>query len=219
MGELELIEAEDLMLLHADLFFYGNAADGDISRRIASDIALHWNEVNEPVLYRGHAYRLEFRISGNWAPGLVPADVWENDNPRRNYFRVEQHVMGNISFVDDIGSNTGYFKLDNLLQSSTTAAHEFGHTLGLAHPETLDIRGGGIPGIMYPRGTFVDAEYQYSATALPGAVGGTLNPNHRRVLPVDVLNLGIHKLRFNPSGKAVLGAFSSVWHDAHLPSG
>lgn len=219
MGELELVESQGIILLYADLFFYGNAADESLSRRIASDIALHWNAVNEPVVYRGRPYRIEFRITGNWAPGLAPKEVWENDNPRRNFFRVEQHVSGNISFVDDIGSNTGYFKLDNLLQSSTTAAHEFGHTLGLVHPEMLDIRGGGIPGIMYPRGTLVDAEYQYSATALPGAPGGTLNPHHRRVLPADIRNLGIPGLRFNPFGKAVLGAFSSVWHEAHPVSG
>jgi hypothetical protein len=215
MGELELVQAEGIVLLHADLFFYGDAADEGISRRIASDVSLHWNEADTPVIIGSRKYRLEFRISGTCAPGLRPLDVLENDNPRSNYFRVEDHVIGNISFVDAIGSNTGYFKRDNLLQSSSTAAHEFGHTIGLAHPDVLDIRGGGLPGIMYPRGTLVDARYQYSPSALPGAPGGTLNPHHRRVLPVDIHNLGIHRLHFNPAGRAVIGAFSSVWHDAH----
>jgi hypothetical protein len=215
MGELELIESKELIVLHADLFFYGQVADEEISRRIASDIALHWNESDTPVTIGGRHFRLEFRINGFWSPALRPVDVWENDNPRNNYFRVEEHVAGNISFVDAVGSNTGYFKLDNLLQTSTTAAHEFGHTLGLDHPIALDIRGGGLPGIMYPRGTLVDSEYQYSAAAVPGAPGGTLNPHHRRVLPDDIHNLAIHRLRFNPAGRAVIGAFSSVWHDAH----
>ena len=99
-----------------------------------------------------------------------------------NYFRVEEFSESHISFVDGIGSNTGYFKLDNLLNNSTTAAHEFGHTLGLLHPEHLDIRGKGAPGIMYPRGTIVDPHFQYDPDAEPAATGGTMNPFHRKVL-------------------------------------
>ena len=60
-----------------------------------------------------------------------------------------------------VGCNTGYFKLENLYKGSTTAAHEYGHTLGLQHPADLDLRGKGIPGIMYPRGTLVDPQFQY----------------------------------------------------------
>lgn len=85
-------------------------------------------------------------------------------------------LQENISFVDGLNSNTGYFLLDNLLNGSTTAAHEFGHTLGLDHPHNLDIRGKGVPGIMYPRGTIVDPPYQYDPNAAPGKPGGTMNP-------------------------------------------
>ena len=133
-----------------------------------------------------------------------------------NYFRVEEFASGNISFVDGINSNTGYFKLDNLLNNSTTAAHEFGHTLGLVHPEDLDLRGRGVPGIMYPRGTITDREFQYDLHAAAGAIGGTMNPFHRKVLQEDIDDLHLEMLYFNQDGRAVIGAFTSEWHDRHV---
>jgi hypothetical protein len=143
--------------------------------------------------------------------------VFENTNPRYNYFRIEAFAGGNISFVDGLGCNTGYFKLDNLLNHSTTAAHEYGHTLGLDHPKILDIRGQGVPGIMYPRGTIVDPPFQYSPVARPLEPGGTINPFTRKVLQSDIDALGLNRLRFNKEGFAVLGDFSSIWHEAHMP--
>ncbi len=98
-------------------------------------------------------------------PDLKPETVWYNDDPKLNFFRVEDYATGNISFVDAIGSNTGYLKLDNLLQTSTTIAHEYGHTLGCVHPQILDIRGGLEPAIMYPRGTICDPSLQYDPNA------------------------------------------------------
>ncbi|MFZ1305860.1 MAG: peptidase M10, partial [Ferruginibacter sp.] len=131
--------------------------------------------------------------------------------------RVEEFVHGDISFVDAINCNTGYFKLQNILDNSTTAAHEFGHTLGLLHPHNLDIRGAGTPGIMYPRGTLVDPPFQYYPEVAAGEKGGTLNPFTRRVLQKDIDDLHLADLPFNERGKAVIGEFSSVWHEKHLP--
>jgi hypothetical protein len=143
--------------------------------------------------------------------------IYSNTNPRNNYFRVEVHAPGNISFVDGIGSNTGFLKLDNLLHESTTAAHEFGHTLGLHHPLQLDIRGRGTPGIMYPRGTWVDAPYQYNPAARPGEPGSTLDPSKRKVLQQDIDALALHRLHYNGNNKAVIGSFTSVWHPPYRP--
>ena len=158
-----------------------------------------------------------FDIEAIWAKSLTPEMVFENTNPRNNYFRIEEFANGNISFVDGVGSNTGYFKLENLLNNSTTAAHEYGHTIGLEHPEILDIRGKGVPGIMYPRGTIVDAIYQYSPVALPLAPGGTMNPSNRKVLQEDIDNLNLHRLAYSRNGVAVIGNFTNAWHQQHHP--
>jgi hypothetical protein len=44
--------------------------------------------------------------------------------------------------------NSGYYLLMKIrYEGSTTAAHEYGHTIGWDHPDELDIRGEGVPGI------------------------------------------------------------------------
>lgn len=216
MGIAELSEQEGILYIHASVYLYGDAASEALAMAVAGDIEQHWNEAAATVHIRGKLYGVVFKITGVYAPTLQPADVYENDNPAKNYFRVEDFSGHDISFVDGVGSNTGYFKLDNLLNNSTTAAHEFGHTLGLDHPAVLDIRGEGAPGIMYPRGTITDPHYQYDPAAAPATKGGTLNPFYRKVLQKDIDLLNLHKLSFNENNLAIVGAFSSVWHDKHL---
>lgn len=202
------------IIIKATLIFYGNAATEALAHAIAADVEQHWNEPGATVLMHGRNIAVHFLINGVYAPQLVPLDVIANTDPMLNFFRVEAYASGNISYVDGINSNTGYFKLDNLLNGSTTAAHEFGHTLGLHHPTVLDIRGKGVPGIMYPRGTIVDPPFQYDPAAEPLAPGGTMNPFFRKVLQQDVDDLKLNRLNF-VDGRAILGAFSSVWHEAH----
>lgn len=214
MGEAELVSGNNALIIHATIYFYGNAANDTLSYQIAKDIAGHWNEPDGKVIIKRNEYSVFFDMEGIYSPSLTPQMIFENTNHRNNYFRVEEYATGNISFVDGLGSNTGYFKLDNLLNNSTTAAHEFGHTLGLDHPHILDIRGHGQPGIMYPRGTWVDPPFQYDPNAQPGMPGGTMNPFTRKVSQSDIDELRLHKLDFNKNGLAIIGEFSSMWHEA-----
>lgn len=217
MGEAELRPDKNVLIIHAMLIFYGDASNDSLSFQIAKDIEDHWNEAGGTVRIKKRQYNVWFSIKGVCNKSLTPPQVYENTDPRNNYFRIEEYAHGNISFVDAINSNTGYFKLENLLNNSTTAAHEFGHTIGLDHPHYLDIRGKGTPGIMYPRGTLVDPQYQYYPDVAPGEKGGTLNPFTRKVLQADIDDLRLDKLDFTEHGFAVLGDFTSVWHEKHLP--
>lgn len=216
MGEAELQPGNNLLIIHSTIYFYGNAANDILSLQIAKDIAGHWNEPKGKVIIKRNIYEALFDIEGTYEPLLRPQTIFENTNSRNNYFRVEKYAYGNISFVDGLGSNTGYFKLENLLNNSTTAAHEYGHTLGLDHPKDLDIRGEGQPGIMYPRGTLTDPQFQYDPTVPAGTVGGTMNPFTRKVFQNDIDDLKLNKLNFNRNGFAVIGEFSSMWHEAQV---
>lgn len=222
MGEAELQPQNNLILIHAVIICYGDAANDDLSFQVAKDIENCWNEPEAKVVitesfFSKKIYHVQFKVQGKFERTLTPQMVFENTNPRNNYFRIEEYAKGNISFVDGLNSNTGYFKLENLLNNSSTAAHEFGHTLGLDHPYHLDIRGQGIPGIMYPRGTLVDPPYQYYPEVAPGQKGGTLNPFTRKVLQKDIDALQLNKLKFNKNGLAMVGDFTAVWHHKHLP--
>jgi hypothetical protein len=217
MGEAEWIKSESTIRIRSDFYFYGDAASQELAESIATDIANHWNEPSGMVFLKNTLHRVEFVIRGLYVKELTPENVWFNTDPRNNYFRIEEISPVHVSFVDGIKCNTGYFKLDNLLHNSTTAAHEYGHTIGLDHPEILDIRGQGQPGIMYPRGTVCDPVFQYDPTAEPLKAGGTINPYTRKVLQSDIDLLRLHKLGWNKEGFAVLGDFSSIYHDKGHP--
>jgi hypothetical protein len=215
MGTVE-IDVTNQLIIHSHVITYGNVAGPAITEYIREEIETMWNEPLGAVVIDGEVYHVVFRITAAFQPEITAVEIYENVNPINNYFRIEEFAHGNISFVDGLGCNTGYFKMENLYKGSTTAAHEYGHTLGLDHPMNLDIRGKGVPGIMYPRGTLVDAQYQYNPAAIAGdnTNGGTMHPMHRKVRQEDIDLLKLNKLEFN-SGRAVIGEFTSVWHPNH----
>jgi hypothetical protein len=214
MGTAETQTSSQTITICSHIITYGNAADAIITEQIRDEIETMWNEPQAVIPFHHDYYLVRFNITAEHQPLIQPEEILANDNPRNNYFRIEAFAHGNISFVDGLGCNTGYFKLENLYKGSTTAAHEYGHTLGLKHPENMDLRGQGVPGIMYPRGTLVDPQFQYDPSKPAGVTGGTMHPIYRKVKQEDVELLKIPKLDFN-NNTAIIGDFSSVWHPDH----
>lgn len=217
MALAQLIPSSNQLIIHSHFHIYGDAATEIIAKAIGDDIARHWNEPKATINYKHKMYNVLFDVKAVFNPQLKPEEVWYNTDPKLFFFRIEEYSPLDISFVDGIGSNTGYFKLANLLQTSTTAAHEYGHMIGLHHPKELDVRGHAAPGIMYPRGTLCDPHFQYDPNAVAGQKGGTLDPKHRKVLAQDIEQLKLHKLDFDEAGFAVLGDFTSIYHAHYLP--
>jgi len=214
MGSAELDIHQQQLFIFSNIITYGNAATPELTELIREEIETMWNEPAAGLKLHHSIFTIVFRIQAFYEPAISPVDIFQNLDPRNNYFRIEDFAHGNISFVDGLNCNSGYFKLENLYKGSTTAAHEYGHTLGLNHPKDLDIRGHGVPGIMYPRGTLVDSQFQYDPSKTAGVTGGTMHPMYRKVKLGDIEALNLHRLDFN-DGKAVLGEFTNVWHNDH----
>ena len=214
MGSAELDIHHRQLLIYSNIITYGNAADPELTESIREEIETMWNEPQATLRFEKVIFEVRFKIHAWHNPSITAFDIYRNLDPKNNYFRVEEFSHNHISFVDGLNCNSGYFKHENLYRGSTTAAHEYGHTIGLVHPENLDIRGKGVPGIMYPRGTLVDPEFQYDPLKPAGVTGGTMHPMYRKVKPEDIAALKLHRLDFQ-HGKAVLGEFTNVWHEDH----
>jgi hypothetical protein len=212
MGEAELNRGQ--IIIHSHIICYGNAATNELSQQIRDEIEAMWNAPRATIYINGQDYLVQFHITSQYNKNVTELEILQNTDPRNNYFRIEEFALGNISFVDGLGCNTGYFKLENLYLGSTTAAHEYGHTLGLDHPQNMDIRGGGVPGIMYPRGTLVDPKFQYDPTKPAGVTGGTMHPMYRKVKTADIENIRLNKAKF-VNGSAIIGDFTNVYHWNH----
>jgi len=218
MGEVEIDPYHHTIIITSHIISYGDAVDEKVTSLIREEIETMWNEPKGTVYLQGNKFMVTFSISAALQPGIDIEEVYNNTDPRNNYFRIEEYAHGNISFVDGLGCNSGYFKLENLYAGSTTAAHEYGHTLGLEHPDNLDYRGKGVPGIMYPRGTLVDPQFQYDPSKPAGVTGGTMHPMYRKVSAEDILSLKLDKLLLK-NQRAIIGNFSNVYHLSHKETG
>lgn len=214
MGEAEIEAFTKTITIHSHIITYGNAADEKLTELMRDEIETLWNEPHGSIYIKRIPFFINFRITAEHKSHISMNEVYANTNAHNNYFRIEAYANGNISFVDGLGCNSGYFLLENLYAGSTTAAHEYGHTLGLDHPLRLDIRGKGVPGIMYPRGTLVDPQFQYEPSKPAGVKGGTMHPMHRKVFTEDIKALKLERLQFK-TRKAVVGDFTNVYHPDH----
>jgi hypothetical protein len=177
--------------IEAELVFYGKYAEDYLAQKIVLEINQMWNEPNAKLQLGSNIFEIVFNIKYSISDNKeVLERVLNNQDYRVNFIRIEDKNVAERSMMGfGLGENSGHWLITDQLGDSTTAAHEFGHALGLPHPDQLDFRLSGNPPIMAPRGTIVDADFQWNPLAEPGAFGGTMRPIFRRVRAGEVLQV------------------------------
>jgi hypothetical protein len=197
--------------MKAHLIFYGSNFDPASPGKATDEINRLWS--SDPS-GKPHIVRLDdgdYALRAVLTYEVLPIErvreiAKSNTDPGIHFIRMEKGGNpGDRSFYY-LGANCGTFYDSDELGISTTAPHEFGHGLGLPHPDEGDWRGKGVPPVMAPRGTWVDAQYQWDPNAQAGAAGGTVKPHFRKVTHWDLgwLALGT-SLHFDARNVAALG--------------
>ena len=114
MGIAEINTTQLAITSH--IILYGNAADENLAEQVRDEIESMWNEPDAVIPINDQEFRIRFVITAEYNPQLTPDEIIMNVDPRNNYFRVEEFAHGNISFVDGLGCNSGYFKKENLYE-------------------------------------------------------------------------------------------------------
>ena len=199
------------------MVYYGPKASMDLALKTSKEISLYWNggshgKPSARPFYAtvdGERYRVIFKISTKvMSTEAAQRSLSFHYSPAVNYIEV---LDGDAKAGDRsnmaLSGHQGTWYLSDSLGVSTTAAHEYGHGLGLDHPHNIDWRNKGQPGIMCARGTWVAPKYQYNPSANPLAnePGSTLNPYLRKVIQSDINQLNLGKLDYNIFGFSSLG--------------
>jgi hypothetical protein len=215
MSAVAIINTETLVIeIKATLVFYGKYAEPFLAQKIVEEINTMWNEPATEYQLSGKKYKPVFNINyeclGN---NNIINRCASNKDFAINFIRIEDKNTSERSMMGfGLGQNSGHWLITDQLGDSTTAAHEFGHALGLPHPNQMDYRNTGSPPIMAPRGTIVDSEFQWNPMAEVGAFGGTMRPIFRKVRYTEVLEI-LDNISLIAGKINNIGSLSNVLYD------
>ena len=174
----------DEIVIHSKIYFYGDVTSEEAGF-IASGIVSEWNRNGDygKVQLNGKTYTVKFKMRYETVTEKRAKEIAASNTSEENNFvkvhRTKQNLDDRSAF--DLGGNTGVFYLDDNLVDSKTAAHEYGHGLGLDHPLSNDQSGRGRPHIMVPRGSEVGQEYLYDPSKPYNRETNAMNPDTRTV--------------------------------------
>ena len=191
-GDVKYYE-DGTAVVTAKLYFYGNHASSELSKKIADNIASYWNGANAIITYKGKEYSVKFKIYYETVSEEDAINIAKNNKSARNNFIRIGEQKGKSSFAStprftDDGGNSFWFNIEDDLETSTTPSHEFGHGLGLKHDERNFANSTNKPNIMIPRETRYGPKWSFINPDGERVV----DPKYRRVTSKNVKDAFYH---------------------------
>ncbi len=214
--------------IHSKFYFYGGEATEKNAQSFVNNVQSLWGGANGSVSYNGENYKVLFEISHE----IVSEDdakskMKGNRDAKNNFVRVESTGASHTGTGTN-GSNSFFFGANALEEGKTTAAHEYGHSIGLighsgeASPENSELYIG-QPDIMTTIYTPVEAEYTKDPSKGNSQVSGfdekRINPATKKPVPLinnpldskkrKVTQTNFDNLKINPK---VLGQTDNIYY-------
>lgn len=201
--------------IESHFVFYGDAANVNTATAIVTEIETMYNAPNATAIINDEILLIRFKITFELTTEQGVKEMLKtNTDGRKLFVRIEDNKPAGTGISTNrsemcLGDNCGFFVTSDNLGFSTTAAHEYGHSLGLVHPQ-YDLRGTGNPGIMAARGTLVDEPWRYDGWEKTDYQG--VDPSKRTVTQADIM-LVVEKIKLNSNGFADIGASSNRFYN------
>jgi RHS repeat-associated protein len=219
---------ETILLIETHFIVYGTALDKVDGNKVAENVETRWNEAKgvETITDASgnkKTYPVRFLVTAEEVP-LTDTDK-DNDpavqeakymsrvsgisgglsDPKNNYVRVETKESSGIEKSKVHGGSSGFWLIEDALESKTTSPHEFGHLLGLEN--STSFISNVVPSIMVAAGA-LDENKNYVKT------------EDRKVTQTNITNLGIAKALQGGLKSAQIGFRDSYMFDSGgVPSG
>ena len=87
MGSAEINDQQ--LIIYSHIITYGNAADAALTEMMRDEIETMWNEPQGSLELDGSVFKVVFRITSSFQPAITDIDIYQNLDPRNNYFRIE----------------------------------------------------------------------------------------------------------------------------------
>ena len=211
----DLSAGSSTLKIKSNLILYGDLSSQEAQhwkQLIKRSIDQYWNQIPYQWEIKNRFYSIVTEVNVQYVDESKIRnlrDKYEQDY-QFQFFRLHKGGSHSVtaSFVLGHG-RSGVLLLSDLEKSASTAAHEFGHTLGLAHPEEGPIVG--RPGMMATQ--FYPVEEKYQGT------DGKLNLSLRKVSKQELKNLNMEKFDWGLNPCHWLGQKASIFlfdHDLNV---